>query len=181
MMEFFVEYFRDAISWFRRNFRDFGREQNSRNIIEIQNIWHSTVPRPVITFVMEERPLFIKRDRKLDAISKSWVFHFFKFQVGLVWESLWVEECPLSLDTPLTEHSELELWVVIQSSTHTLNNVIPKLDQKYWKVKHKVGNPSSWLLRNFTALRVITDDLLLVYQYHAQGELEKLEIRAQPL
>ena len=50
---------------------------------------------------MEERTFFTKRNRKLDAISISWVFCFFKNQVWLVWESLWVEECPLSFYTPL--------------------------------------------------------------------------------
>ena len=57
--------------------------------------------RQVRTYVMEERTFFIKRNRKLDAISKSWVFCFFKIQVGPVWESLWVEDCPLSFYTPL--------------------------------------------------------------------------------
>ena len=67
--------------------------------------------RPVITYLMEERTFFTKRNRKLDAISKSWVFRFFKIQVGLVWESIRVEECPLSFYTPLleprTQNSEL--------------------------------------------------------------------------
>ena len=68
--------------------------------------------RPVITNLMEERTFFTERNRKLDAISKSWVFRFFKIQAGLVWESLWVEECPLSFYTPLLD--SIPLFGILQ-------------------------------------------------------------------